>query len=75
MNVFTSPAERAAIAAALAPLGVAADDDRPKDWLDIEQMLVCVDELDTAEIDRWLVRIAGAGDERRRRFDALAATG
>lgn len=48
--------------------------DRPKDWLDIEQMLVCVDELDIAEIDRWLVRIAGADDERRRRFKALSAS-
>lgn len=46
--------------------------DRPKDWLDIEQMLVCVDELDVAEADGWLVRIAGAHDARRERFRALA---
>lgn len=135
VNVFVSPAERDAVAAALAPLGVAQDEDaaaterdgqcrwwwgrtpidlffaydpihdamreairtvdfgdttiavlapehliickavfdRPKDWLDIEQMLVCVDELDTDEVDRWMVRIAGAEDERRRRFGALIA--
>lgn len=47
--------------------------DRPKDWLDIEQMLLGVDELDTGEIDRWLTRIAGPDDERRTRFAALAA--
>ena len=46
--------------------------DRPKDWLDIEQVLVCADELDIAEIDRWLVRTAGENDERRRRFARLA---
>ena len=49
--------------------------DRPKDWLDIEQMLVCVDELDADEIDRWLVRIAGEADERRQRFKALLGGG
>jgi hypothetical protein len=46
--------------------------DRPKDWLDIEQVLVCADELDVGEIDGWLVRILGADDERRRRFAQLA---
>jgi hypothetical protein len=45
--------------------------DRPKDWLDIEQMLVCVENLDLAEIWRWLDRIVGAEDHRRQRFDAL----
>jgi hypothetical protein len=48
--------------------------DRPKDWLDIEQVLVCADELDIAEIDGLLARIAGQDDERRRRFADLAAT-
>jgi hypothetical protein len=47
--------------------------DRPKDWLDIEQVLVCADGLDLAEIDGLLARIAGDGDERRRRFAQLAA--
>jgi hypothetical protein len=136
VNVFVSPAEQRTVAAALTPLGVAADADpdaterdgqcrwswgrtpidlffaydelhdamreaartvdfgdttitilapehlavckavfdRPKDWLDIEQMLVCVDELDTVEIDRWLVRIVGAEDARRLRVGELVAT-
>jgi hypothetical protein len=43
---------------------------RPKDWLDIEQMLVCVDELDMDEIRGWLDRIVGADDPRRERFRA-----
>jgi hypothetical protein len=45
---------------------------RPKDWLDIEQMLVVVDELDTDEVRAWLARIVGADDPRRERFDRLA---
>lgn len=45
---------------------------RPKDWLDIEQMLVCVDELDTQEVRAWLDRIVGGDDPRRQRFDTLA---
>jgi hypothetical protein len=46
--------------------------DRPKDWLDIEQMLVCTDDLDLAEIRSWLDRAVGAEDSRRRRFEELA---
>lgn len=46
--------------------------DRPKDWLDIEQVLVCVEHLDPDEIRRWLSGIAGADDPRTRRFDELA---
>ena len=45
--------------------------DRPKDWLDIEQMLVCVDELDTEEIRGWLARILGADDPRGERFEEM----
>lgn len=44
---------------------------RPKDWLDIEQMLVCVEDLDIEEIRGWLDRIVGADDPRRERFDRL----
>lgn len=44
---------------------------RSKDWLDIEQMLVCVEELDIEEIRNWLDRIVGADDPRRERFDRL----
>jgi hypothetical protein len=42
---------------------------RPKDWLDIEQMLICVEDLDTGEARAWLDRIVGADDPRRKRFD------
>ncbi|HEY3970408.1 MAG TPA: nucleotidyl transferase AbiEii/AbiGii toxin family protein [Solirubrobacteraceae bacterium] len=47
---------------------------RPKDWLDIEQMLVCVDDLDLAEVRDWLDRIVGADDPRRERFDRVLET-
>jgi hypothetical protein len=43
--------------------------DRPKDWLDIEQVLVCVGDLDTGEIRTWLDRIVGPKDPRREHFD------
>ncbi len=43
--------------------------DRPKDWLDIEQVLVCVEDLDVAEVRMWLERIVGPEDPRRQRFD------
>lgn len=42
---------------------------RPKDWLDIEQMLVSVDELDLDEVRSWLTRIVGADDPRYERLD------
>jgi hypothetical protein len=45
---------------------------RPKDWLDIEQMLVCVDDIDIEEVRTWLDRIVGADDPRRERFDRVA---
>jgi len=47
--------------------------DRPKDWLDIEQVLVGVAELDVEEIRGWLERLVGAGDPRLERFEQLAA--
>jgi hypothetical protein len=47
--------------------------DRPKDWLDIEQMLVATGEIDVAEIERWLDRIAGDADPRTQRFAELVA--
>jgi hypothetical protein len=46
--------------------------DRPKDWLDIEQILVCEADLDLAEVEGWLTRIAGAADRRTQRFAELA---
>lgn len=47
--------------------------DRPKDWLDIEQILVGAEHLDTGEIEAWLARMVGADDPRARRFEELKA--
>lgn len=44
---------------------------RPKDWLDIEQMLIYVEDLDLTEIRMWLDRVVGADDPRMQRLDAL----
>ena len=38
--------------------------DRPKDWLDIEQMLIATDDLDVDAIEGWLERLAGREDPR-----------
>ncbi len=46
--------------------------DRPKDWIDIEQMLVAADEIDRVEIEAWLDRIVGRRDDRAKRFAKLA---
>ena len=46
--------------------------DRPKDWLDIPQVLVGVEAFDPSEVRRWLDAIVGPDDKRRMRFDALA---
>ena len=46
--------------------------DRPKDWLDIEQVLAAEDELDRVEVQRWLTMILPDGDPRLGRFDGLA---
>ena len=45
--------------------------DRPKDWLDIEQMLVTVDDLDVPEALRWVERGAGENDHRSQRLRDL----
>jgi hypothetical protein len=45
--------------------------DRPKDWLDIEQVLVCADDLDAAAIRGWLGRIVGTEDPRSQRLDQM----
>jgi len=47
--------------------------DRAKDWIDIEQMLVAVDDLDLDEVRRWLDRFVGESDPRSKRFEQLAA--
>jgi hypothetical protein len=43
--------------------------DRPKDWLDIEQILVATDPLDMSEIEDWLERMVGKENPR---IDKLA---
>lgn len=43
---------------------------RAKDWLDIDQILVGVPDLDTEEVRTWLGRLVGTDDERYRRTDA-----
>lgn len=45
---------------------------RPKDWLDIEQMLVGALDTDRAEVADWLDRIVGADDPRAQRFAELS---
>lgn len=45
--------------------------DRPKDWLDIEQMLLSADGIDAAEIERWLEDMVGGNDQRLRRLREL----
>jgi hypothetical protein len=47
--------------------------DRPKDWLDIEQMLLATDELDVDEIEGWLERMVGRDDPRLDRFAEIRA--
>jgi hypothetical protein len=47
--------------------------DRPKDWLDIEQMLVALDDVDVVEIRNWFERLVGRKDQRAARFASLAA--
>ncbi len=47
--------------------------DRRKDWLDIEQMLIGADELQTVEVESWLTRMVGDDDRRSRRFGELVS--
>ncbi len=47
--------------------------DRSKDWVDIEQMLIAVDDLDREEIDRWLDHLIGKVDPRAERVRSLWA--
>ena len=37
---------------------------RPKDWIDIEQMLLATEDLDVADIERWLEGMVGKDDPR-----------
>lgn len=45
--------------------------DRPKDWLDIEQVVVTVDSLDLEEIRTRLARIVGHTDARMGKLERL----
>jgi hypothetical protein len=47
--------------------------DRPKDWMDIEQMLIATDELDVAKVEGWLARMVGKQDPRLGRLKELKA--
>ena len=38
--------------------------DRPKDWPDIEAILITTRPLDLAEIESWVRRLAGENDPR-----------
>jgi hypothetical protein len=42
--------------------------DRPKDWIDIEQMLIVTDDLDVSEIEGWLEPMVGEDDARLERL-------
>lgn len=48
--------------------------DRRKDWMDIEQMLIAADDLDTPSIEGWLERMVGENDPRLQRLRQLATT-
>lgn len=45
---------------------------RPKDWLDIEQILVGALDADRDEVADWLDRIVGSDDPRAQRFAELS---
>jgi Nucleotidyl transferase AbiEii toxin, Type IV TA system len=46
---------------------------RPKDWIDIGQMLVATDGIDFAKIEEWLKRMVGETDFRIARLEELKA--
>lgn len=48
--------------------------DRPKDWIDIEQILVATDPLDAGEIKDWLERMVGAENPRMKKLLELEAS-
>ncbi len=45
--------------------------DRPKDWLDIEQILVATDPLDLPEIETWLEAMGGEDNPRMTRLRGI----
>jgi hypothetical protein len=46
--------------------------DRTKDWLDIQAIFVASGPLDLAEIESWLLRLAGDGDHRVTKLQELS---
>jgi hypothetical protein len=47
--------------------------DRPKDWIDIEQMLLSEEEFEKGKVEDWLERMVGSDDLRLRRLRELTA--
>lgn len=45
--------------------------DRPKDWVDIEEMIAWGTEIDRAEVMRWIEEILGQSSEQHARLVAL----
>jgi hypothetical protein len=45
--------------------------DRPKDWVDIEQMLLSTEGIDVADVETWLERMVGEDDPRLKRLAEL----
>lgn len=45
--------------------------DRPKDWIDIEQMMAGVESMDRKELDLWLGRVLGPDSEATSRVARL----
>lgn len=47
--------------------------DRPKDWIDIEQILVATDPLDVGEVEDWLERMVGSDNPRMKKLAEVKA--
>ena len=47
--------------------------DRPKDWIDIEQMIVATDPLDLPEVEAWLEAMVGESNQRLSRLREITA--
>ena len=45
--------------------------DRPKDWIDIEQMILLADDLDREAVRDWMARLTGPEDPRALRVEQL----
>jgi hypothetical protein len=47
--------------------------DRPKDWIDIEQILVATDPLDLGEVEDWLKRMVSEDNPRMKKLAEVKA--